>query len=96
MRGAGNGVSQTLTFDKGSYMLDFDAVKRNGYEKTAAPIHVTLDGKSVLTLEPSQITEKWAHYTSPAILVAAGSHTLAITLGEGDGMDLIDNVTLRR
>jgi len=96
MRGPGNGVSQTLTFDKGNYILGFDAVKRNGYEKTAAPIKVTLDGTLVLTLEPSQISEKWAHYTSPAFPVTAGSHTLAITLGEGDGMDLIDNVTLQR
>ena len=96
MRGPGNGVSQTLTLDKGSYILSFDAVKRNGYEKTAAPIKVTVDATSVLTLEPSQITEKWAHYTSPAFPVTAGSHTLSITLGEGEGMDLIDNVVLRR
>ena len=96
MRGPGNGVAQTLTFDKGSYLLEFDAVKRSGYEKTAAPIKVTVDGACVLTLEPAQISEKWAHYTSPAFPVTAGSHTLALTLGEGDGMDLIDNVVLRR
>jgi len=94
MRGAGNGISQTLTFDKGSYTVSFDAVKRNGYEKTAAPLKVTLDGAPVLTVESSQIAEKWAHYTSPALPVAAGAHTLAFTLGDGDGMDLIDNVAL--
>ena len=95
MRGAGNGVSQTLTFDKGSYTVSFDAVKRNGYEKTAAPLQLTLDGAPVLTVESSQIAEKWAHYASPAVPVAAGTHTLAITLGDGDGMDLIDNVALK-
>ena len=93
--GAGNGVSQTLTFDKGSYTVSFDAVKRNGYEKTAAPLQLTLDGAPVLTVESSQIAEKWAHYASPAVPVAAGTHTLAITLGDGDGMDLIDNVALK-
>lgn len=94
MRGAGNGVAQTITFDKGNYTVSFDAVKRNGYEKTAAPLKVTLDGVTVFALEPAQITEKWASYTSPAFPVAAGSHTLAITLGEGEGMDIIDNVAL--
>lgn len=94
IRGAGNGISQTLTFDKGTYTVSFDAVKRNGYEKTAAPLKVTLDGAPVLTVESSQITEKWAPHTSPAVPVAAGTHTLAFTLGDGDGMDLIDNVVL--
>lgn len=94
MRGAGNGISQSITFDKGSYAVSFDAVKRSGYEKSAAPLKVTLDGVPVFALESSQITEKWASHTSPVFQVAAGLHTLAITLGEGDGMDLIDNVKL--
>jgi hypothetical protein len=95
MRGTGNGVSQLITFDQGNYTVSLDGVKRRGYEKTAAPLRVTLDGVPVLTLESSQITENWAGYTSPVVPVAAGAHTLAITLGEGDGMDLIDNVEVK-
>jgi hypothetical protein len=94
MRGTGNGVSQSLTFDKGNYTVTFDAVKRSGYEKTAAAMRVTLDGTAVFTIEPNQITEKWAAYTSPAFPVSAGTHVFAITLGEGGGMDMIDNIAL--
>jgi hypothetical protein len=95
MRGPGNGVSQSITFDKGGYTVSFDAVKRSGYEKTAAPLRVTIDNVPVFALEPSQITEKWASYTSPVFQVAAGIHTIALTLGDGDGMDMIDNVAIK-
>ncbi|MCX5653204.1 MAG: polysaccharide deacetylase family protein [Planctomycetota bacterium] len=94
MRGARNGISQTITFDKGNYTVSLDVVKRCGYEKTAAPLRVTLDDVPVLTLESSQIKETWSSYTSPVFSVTAGVHTLAVTLGEGDGMDLVDNVAL--
>jgi len=41
------------------------------------------------------ITETWAGFTSPVVPVTAGIHTLAITLVDGDGMDLIDNVAIK-
>jgi hypothetical protein len=94
MRGPGNGVSQPITFDQGNYTVSLDAVKRRGYEKTAAPLKVMIDGVPVLTLASDQITEQWAGFTSPVFPVKAGLHTLAVTLGEGDGMDLIDNVVI--
>jgi hypothetical protein len=53
-----------------------------------------LDDVPVLTLESPQINETWACYTSPVFSVTAGVHTLAVTLGEGDGMDLVDNIAL--
>ena len=95
MRGAGNRISQRIVFDAGNYTINFDAVKRHGYEKTAAPLNVTIDGTPVFALEPSKITEKWASFTSPAFPVTAGSHEFAFSLGEGDGMDIIDNVVLK-
>jgi hypothetical protein len=95
MRGVGNGISQPIMFDTGTYTLSFDAVKRRGYEKAAASLKVTLDEVTVMTLEPSAITEAWASYQTPAFVVTAGVHTLAITLGEGGGMDLVDNLVLR-
>ena len=95
MRGAGNSISQRIVFDQGNYTISFDAVKRNGYEKTAAPLNVTIDGAPVFALESSKITERWASYLSPAFPVTAGSHVLAFNLGAGDGMDIIDNVELR-
>ena len=94
MRGTGNGVSQTITFDKGNYTVTLDAVKRSGYEKTAAAIRVTIDGSAVFTIDVPQITEKWASYASPAFPVSAGPHTFAITLGEGGGMDMVDHVAI--
>ena len=94
MRGPGNGVSQTITFDQGEYKVSLDVVKRRGYEKSAAPLKVTLDGMPVLTLASDQITEQWAGFTSPVFPVTAGSHTLAIALGDGDGLALIDNVVI--
>ena len=95
MRGPGNGISQSITFDQGNYAVSLDVAKRSGYEKTAAPLRVTLDGKPVLSLDSSQITEKWASYTSPVVPVTAGTHTLGVILGEGDGMDIIDNVVIK-
>jgi len=88
MRGAGNGVAQAIAFS-------LDVVKRNGYEKTAAPLIITLDGATVLRLEPTQIAETWANHVSPAFPVTAGVHTLGIVLGDGEGMDIIDNVVLK-
>jgi hypothetical protein len=69
-------------------------VKRTGYEKNAAPLRVTLDDIPVLTLESSRISETWSSYTAPAFAVAAGTHIIAVTLGDGDGMDLVDNIAL--
>jgi hypothetical protein len=96
IRGAGNGISQSINFDKGSYTVSFNAVKRTGYTAKAAPLTVTVDGVPVLILEASQITEAWGSYKSPAFMVTSGAHTLAFTLGAGDDtMDLIDNVTIK-
>jgi len=96
MRGAGNGISQVVMFDPGEYALSFDAVKRNGYGKAATPVTVSIDGKPVLSLQASQISDKWNTYTTPDFSVAAGPHTLAFTLGEGESMGLIDNVMIGR
>lgn len=94
MRGAGNGISQKIVFDQGNYTVSLDVVKRSGYEKNAAPLRVTLDDVPLLTLESSRISETWSSYTAPAFAVAAGTHILAVTLGDGDGMDLVDNIAL--
>ncbi len=94
IRGAGNSISQRIVFDPGTYVIRFDAVKRNGYEKTAAPLKVMIDGVPVFALQSSEISEKWASYRSPAFPVSSGPRELAFALGEGDGMDIIDNVVL--
>lgn len=94
LRGAGNSIAQSLVFDAGNYTIAFDAVKRQGYEKTAAALSVTLDGVAVFTLKPMQITEAWSRYRSAEFTVTSGKHTLAFVLGEGGGMDIIDNVVL--
>ena len=95
LRGTGNGVSQPIVFEEGNYVVSFDAAKRIGYEKTPAAIVVTIDGVPVSTVEIAQISEKWASYSSPEIPIKAGTHVMGIILGEGDGMDLVDNVALR-
>ncbi|QOV89129.1 polysaccharide deacetylase family protein [Humisphaera borealis] len=94
MRGEGNGVSQAVTFDKGSYTIGLDVAKRRGYEKTAASLTLTLDGATVFTIDASNIVEAWKHFESPAIPVPAGVHVVGIVVG-GGGMDLIDNVVLK-
>ena len=55
---------------------------------------VSVDCNPVYTVDASQISDAWGIYTSPVFTVAAGAHTLAFTLGEGDGMDMIDNVVI--
>jgi peptidoglycan/xylan/chitin deacetylase (PgdA/CDA1 family) len=94
IRGAGNGISQSITFDQGRYTVRFDVVKRNGYSPTASPMTVSIDGTPVLSLQASQITDTWNTYTSPAFSVASGAHTLAFTLDAEGGMDMIDNVVI--
>jgi len=94
IRGAGNGISQSINFDKGAYTVSFNAVKRNGY-KTAVPLTVTVDGAPVMTLESSQIGETWGSYTSTVFAVTSGAHTLGFANGEGDGMNMIDNVQVK-
>jgi hypothetical protein len=64
--------------------------------RASPPVTVSIDGKPVLSLETSQISDKWNTYTIPPFVVAAGLHTLAFTLGEGDSMGLIDHVVIAR
>ena len=84
-----------MDFDKGNYTVSFDAVKRSGYSPTASPLAVTMDGKPLLTLDASRLSEAWGSYTSPVFAVTSGAHTLAFTVGAGEGMDLIDNVEVK-
>jgi hypothetical protein len=91
----GNGISQSVVFDKGNYEVSFDVVMRRG--TFGAPLIVSIDGKQVFALEAAKITKDWNSYTSPKFPVESGTHTLAFTLGEGpDGHNLIDNVAVRR
>jgi len=94
LRGAGNGITQPMIFDSGTYTIRFDAVKRGGYEKVAAPLEVTIDGEAIFRVKSSEITEKWGRYQSPPFKVSAGLHRFGVVLGEGDGMDLIDDLVL--
>ncbi len=95
MRGTGAGVSQSVIFDAGDYTISLDAVKRTGYAKTAAPLTVSIDGVTLFGIAAAQLSERWARYASPSVRVEAGSHRIAITIGEG-GMDMIDNVAITR
>ena len=94
IRGAGNGISQSINFDKGNYTVSFDTVRRRGYSPISTPLTVSIDGAPVYTVDASRITDAWGSYTSPIFAVTSGAHTLAFTLGAGDGMDLIDNVVI--
>jgi len=94
IRGPGNRIAQAVTFDEGRYTVRFDLVKRRGYSPRSTPLAVTLDGAPVLALEPEQISDQWQRYTSPPFTATAGVHTLAFVLGAGDGMDLVDAVSV--
>jgi len=52
-------------------------------------------GQALITVEPSKLSEAWGSFTSAVFTVTSGAHTLAFTIGEGEGMDLIDNVMIR-
>jgi len=49
----------------------------------------------VFTLEAAKLSDAWGSFTTPVIALSAGAHTLAITAGAGDSMDLIDNVAIQ-
>jgi len=94
IHGTGNGISQSVVFDKGNYEVSFDVVMRRG--TFGANLIVSIDGKQVFALEAAKIPKDWNRYTSPMFPVDSGTHTLAFTLGEGaDGHDLIDNVVIK-
>lgn len=63
--------------------------------RIAAPPTI-LDGVAVFTREPSMITGKRARSSIPPIPVAAGTHGRGFVLGAGEGMDLIDDITIHR
>ena len=94
LRGEGSGISQVIHFDAGNFTVSFDAVKRTGYTSAAIPLTVTIDGKAVFTLEAAKLSDAWGSFTTPVFPLTAGAHTLAITAGAGDSMDLIDNVAI--
>ena len=75
--------------------MSFDVVRRRGYSAISTPLSVTMDGATVFTLEATKITAAWAGCISPVFPVTACVHTLAFILGEGEGMDMIDNVALK-
>jgi peptidoglycan/xylan/chitin deacetylase (PgdA/CDA1 family) len=94
IHGIGNGISQSVVFDKGNYEVSFDVVTRRG--TFAVPLIVAIDGKQVFALEAAKILKDWNRYTSPMFAVDSGVHTLAFTLGEGpDGHVLMDNVVIK-
>ena len=94
IHGIGNGISQSVVFDKGNYEASFDVVFRRG--TLGGNLIVSIDGKRVFVLDAAKITKDWNRYTSPMFPVDSGVHTLAFTLGEGpDGHVLIDNVQIQ-
>ena len=94
LRGAGSSISQPIHFGGGDYEIRFNAVKRTSYTPAGVPLTVTVDGVAVPTADASRICEGWGSYMSPVFPVRAGTHTLAFTIGAGDGMDLTDNVVI--
>jgi len=94
IRGVGDGFSQPINFDTGKYTLSFDVVKRRGYGGTAVALVVTIDEAPVLTVDGGKIGDVWSRCSSEPFAVVAGAHTLAFTNGEGEGMNLIDNVQI--
>jgi len=96
LRGAGSSMWQSIQLDGGKYTVSFDAVKRRGYTPTGVPLTVTMDGAPVMTVETSRLTEAWGSYTSAVFTATSGAHTLAFTIGQGEGMDLVDNVAIHR
>jgi len=94
IHGTGNGISQAVVFDQGSYEVSFDVVARRG--TVGAPVVVSIDGKPLFTLEATKVMKDWNRYTSPGFVVESGPHTLAFNLGESnEGQDLIDNVQIK-
>jgi len=93
IHGIGNGISQSVVFDKGNYEVSFDVVMRRG--TFGAPLIVSIDGKEVFVLKADKIMKNWTRYTSPVFPVEAGAHMLGFTLGKGSaGHNLIDNVVV--
>ena len=89
--------SQSITIaTSGTYSLSCKAVGRAGY--TANSINVFLDTLQVGTINASSLSSTaWSSWTSSAIPLSAGTHTIQF-LGVGNGTNdvdsAIDNVTL--
>ena len=100
-------ISQSVVFDAGKYTIRFD---RTVPDREAGPfpaLHLTLDGRVLLTLESVTVHDgrdkkAWKRYTSPAFTVTAGPHTIGFSNGDGRnesnyglrGANFIDNVAI--
>ncbi len=87
-------VAQTLTFAKaGTYAVCFNAISREG---SSAELDVQIDGSNVLVIAKGVIPQyNWSEYTTPALSLQAGAHTLTfINTNKTGGASSIDSVSI--
>lgn len=90
--------SQSISgFDAGDYTVSFYANGRTAAGDGVLPFGVTLGGTALTFSASATITPNasWVLYTSDAVTMAAGTHTLAFTsAGTGDRASFIDVVNV--
>lgn len=87
-------VAQTLTFAKaGTYAVCFNAISREG---SPAELDVQIDGSNVLVIAKGVNSQyNWSEYTTPALSLQAGAHTLTfINTNKTGGASSIDSVSI--
>ncbi|MDB6153335.1 MAG: autotransporter-associated beta strand repeat protein [Chthoniobacteraceae bacterium] len=97
--GAGAGISQTINVDSaGLYNIGFLAIGRNGNGPNG--LIVKVDGITTLTLAESQFDNlKWQDFSTSAVNLTAGSHTISFVGNNqvgGDKTTVIDRVQIGR
>ena len=93
IQGTGS-ISQSMTFEAGSYTLSLSAAQRQTASLNRQSIGVYVDGALVGTIAPT--TSSYATLTTPAFTVTKGLHTISLRglATSGDHTAFIDSVAI--
>ena len=93
IQGTGS-ISQSMTFEAGSYTLSLSAAQRQTASLNGQSIGVYVDGASVGTIAPT--TSSYATLATPAFSVTKGLHTISLRglATSGDHTAFIDSVAI--
>jgi hypothetical protein len=95
LQGTGSFSQVVAGLAAGSYQLSFDAAQRGNWQASQQDFQVLVDGSVVGTFIPSGTN--YGTYTTTALTVAAGSHTIAfqgLDTAGGDNTAFVDDVQL--
>ncbi len=99
MQGDRSGITQTLRFDSGRYVMTFDLMKRRGYAPEASPLNIRVGDQTVMRIPRADIPEEWRDVVTPAFETTQGEKALSLSVERSPappawGVDIVDNLEI--